>query len=824
MNFHKNFTFAFLLIFSVAAHGQVQLSDETNGIAPNLPPSIDAGEPLKEVDSEEMELPAFSPLSDPEELLLIEGLDEPMERLKLRDQDTNMILDMIQMITGRYILRPSNITPVKITFDSISVLTKRETLLAVESLLSMNGVGITKINDKFYKAVPAGDINTQVPIWLDAPASSIRPSQRIYVKMFYLKYAPVEKMREALNAFATPNQSSLLVFPHANALMITDSLLNLQRMEKVIEMTDIQSENIQQEVFTYEMKRFDATEFINEMLEPLIMEEGKEGSTANFSKNFQIKPQFIPVAGGKQLMVICHERDRALLEKLISQLDVQSEIKFESKLFPLYHANAGEVFDVISQLLQADQGGSTTSSSSSGTRSANSLRTSNASNTSGSASSTPRARSTGRLSIPNSTRFSDYARQIVDFRSNGIFGYGTERDLKEFEDVIRKLDTPLPMAQIETIFVMVDLDERNSRGIDALFSDLKYEYTPSGVTTVTDPGPDGVIGGGDDITQNVLTDSNKKLEGNIGVPLLDTSASFVMNNWKINALQWGQIFNLATERSDVRIFSTPTLTVLHGGSGASSSGSSLGGGTNRGTGTGSGSSGTASGGLGSNSGNRGGGGSAYIRITDEIKVALRGGQEGVNNYIAPKIETYPATTEMRILEPRIRPPKVDELGNIIDKGSIYMGVEVQAEKFDFASANEFDGQKIPGKKTRYATSYLSIDDGEIVVLGGLQEVQLDTSSMRYNLLSDIPILGEKFFRPKQSNYKPTELMIFLRPRIIDPTIDPSSVNTELIDARVSREYKPVFTSPSGKILNDASQDKGEMKPLKKDLPSAKVEL
>ncbi|MEC8420698.1 MAG: hypothetical protein VXZ32_06205 [Verrucomicrobiota bacterium] len=820
MNFQKKFISAILLIFSVAGYGQVQLSDETNGIAPNLPPSIDASGPLNEVDSDEMELPAFSPLSDPEELLLIEGLDEPMERLKLRDQDTNMILDMIQMITGRYILRPQNLPAVKITFDSMSVLTKRETLLAVESLLSMNGIGITKINDKFYKAVPAGNINTQVPIWLDAPASSIRPSQRIYVKMFYLKYAPVEKMREALNAFATPNQSSLLVFPHANALMITDSLLNLQRMEKVIEMTDIQNESIQQEVFNYEMKRFDATEFINEMLEPLIMEEGKEGDTANFSKNFQIKPQFIPVAGGKQLMVICHERDRDLLEKIITELDVQIEVKFESKLFPLYHADAGEVFEVISQLLQADQGGS----SSGGTSSARTPSSTRSTATPSSGASSPRARSTGRLSIPNSTKFSEYARQIVDFRSNGIFGYGTEKDLEEFEDVIRKLDTPLPMAQIETIFVMVDLDERNSRGIDALFSDLQYEYTPGGVTQVTDPGPDGVVGGGDDITRNVLTDSNKKLEGNIGFPFLDTSASFVMNNWKINALQWGQIFNLATERSDVRIFSTPTLTVLHGGSGASSSGSSIGGGASRNSGSASGSSGNTSGGIGSGSGSRGGGGSAYIRITDEIKVALRGGQEGVNNYIAPSIETYPATTEMRILEPRIRPPKVDELGNIIDKGSIYMGVEVQAEKFDFASANEFDGQKIPGKKTRYATSYLSIDDGEIVVLGGLQEVQLDTSSMKYNLLSDIPILGEKFFRPKQSNYKPTELMIFLRPRIIDPTIDPSSVNTDLIDARVSREYKPVFTSPSGKILNDANQDKGEMKPLKKDLPSTKVEL
>ena len=34
--------------------------------------------------------------SDPDELLSIDGLDEPMERLRLRDSDTNSILDMIQ--------------------------------------------------------------------------------------------------------------------------------------------------------------------------------------------------------------------------------------------------------------------------------------------------------------------------------------------------------------------------------------------------------------------------------------------------------------------------------------------------------------------------------------------------------------------------------------------------------------------------------------------------------------------------------------------------------------------------------------------------------
>ena len=70
----------------------------------------------------------FSALSDPLELSLLEGLDDPLERLRLRDQDTNMILDLIQVITGRFILRPQNLPAVKINFDSRDVLTKKRNL------------------------------------------------------------------------------------------------------------------------------------------------------------------------------------------------------------------------------------------------------------------------------------------------------------------------------------------------------------------------------------------------------------------------------------------------------------------------------------------------------------------------------------------------------------------------------------------------------------------------------------------------------------------------------------------------------------------------
>ena len=60
---------------------------------------------------------------------------------------------------------------VKINFDSFSILTKRN--FGVETL-AMNGVGITKIDERFYKAVPAQGMNVHVPIWLDGPTLALK--------------------------------------------------------------------------------------------------------------------------------------------------------------------------------------------------------------------------------------------------------------------------------------------------------------------------------------------------------------------------------------------------------------------------------------------------------------------------------------------------------------------------------------------------------------------------------------------------------------------------------------------------------------------------
>ena len=59
-----------------------------------------------------------------------------------------------------------------------------------------------------------------------------------------------------------------------------------------------------------------------------------------------------------------------------------------------------------------------------------------------------------------------------------------------------------------------------------------------------------------------------------------------------------------------------------------------------------------------------------------------------------------------------------------------------------------------------------VNDGDILVLGGLLEDQLRESDQRVPVLGNIPLLGNLFKSKKTTKVK-TNLMVFIRPKILD---------------------------------------------------------
>ena len=771
--------FNFLCFCSFWVFAQVPADQVSN------PENIPAESPALPVD-DSMSLPVGF-LSDPDELALIEGLDEPMERLKLRDQDTNMILDMLQLITGRYILRPQNLPAVKITFDSMEVLTKRETLSALESLLAMNGIGITKIDSKFFKAVPATNMNVHVPIWLDAPASSLKPSQRIYFKMFHLRYAPANEVREQLNPFSTPNVGSLLVFEKANSILVTDSLLNLQRMEKILLTLDrpIDKEDLGTDFFVWDTKHAGARDLENKLKSMI------DGSLKSFLGG---TTQVDSDERTGKLFIVTRKENIETLKFILETFDAPVKMKTTSKLFKLQHAESKEIQAILDEVIknqqrikQQVQGRTTTprpTSSAAKTPAPAAAADNNTNNDSGAGD--------------GAHEFSDFITISSDERSNAILVYGTRADIDEIGRMIESLDQPLPLARIDTIFVMVDLTEQNQRGIDALFSGLEWTKFARGprsdnlfgepitqTTQITTTDANGQPTGNTESIQSAV--SQNTLQGVLGVPLLNTSVPFQLQDWELTGVRWDQIFALSAERNDVRIFSTPSLMVSHNAP------------------------------------------EVHIKIEDERNIIVPTYYGNVNTTQGSNTgqrDQITARTELQIKKPKIGLPQFDENGSVISRGSIFMEVEVKAEKFDETKSNTFQDQSLPAKKIREAKSLITIKDGEIIVLGGLQEVQVDSTESRYNILSDIPYFGQKLFRPKTVKYTPTELMIFLRPTIMKPGFDDSDFNIRTIDKRIDPNYAPKFSSPSGRILGmpDLDGKKGRGVSSNPDMPSSLPQL
>jgi type IV pilus assembly protein PilQ len=73
---------------------------------------------------------------------------------------------------------------------------------------------------------------------------------------------------------------------------------------------------------------------------------------------------------------------------------------------------------------------------------------------------------------------------------------------------------------------------------------------------------------------------------------------------------------------------------------------------------------------------------------------------------------------------------------------------------------------VPKLSSREASSTLRTRDGDIIVIGGLSQRQQEKTWRRIPILGDLPLIG-KLFRSRSTRASNTELVILIRPRLLD---------------------------------------------------------
>ncbi|MGB0369772.1 MAG: secretin N-terminal domain-containing protein [Opitutales bacterium] len=120
-----------------------------------------------------------------------------------------------------------------------------------------------------------------------------------------------------------------------------------------------------------------------------------------------------------------------------------------------------------------------------------------------------------------------------------------------------------------------------------------------------------------------------------------------------------------------------------------------------------------------------------------------------------------------------------------------------------------DGNSQPVIGNRVAESFVSVNDGEVIILGGLQEYATRSTNSKMGILGELPILGDAIFTRKRDEDERRELMIFVRPRILSDTMATAEYTEETIQntPRIGKEVSNFLDSGLNSIEEEEKESK-----------------
>ena len=624
-----------------------------------------------------------------------DGVDDLIP-LILVDQDTNSIIELLEDLTGKYAIRAQNVPQVQINFKTKDDegLTLEESILVIETLLSLNGVAITNLgsHEKFFRVLPAAGVNAQVPDFLDRDLIDGMPaSQKVYSTYFDLDYLTVEQAMPKIQPFLTPGVGTTVIFEKANSFLITDALINIQRIKSLLNDIDKPSKNVELKFFS--LSHMDATG-MQQLLDRLAQGPLKAQLEGNTVMEADERTN--------QLMVLTHKSNLSIIEEIIKKLDVNVAAKTKSKVFSIKYADSKEVEALITQVINNQQSVRSKTEKKSGSSTARPTTT------------TKPAATPARNTNPNAgigetnLQFSDYVIIVADERSNSIVASGTDSDLTYIEQLVNQIDVPLPQVRIEAIIAEVSLTKDMRRGIEA----FQYNFN---VNSVLD---DGVTAIGDEnFAMNLMTGT---FTGRTGRYTLD----FVYDASKANA--------------NVKVLSNPAILTTHNQE-------------------------------------------AIINISESrpiVTAVQSSGGLNVGGFVNSQVQYRDIGIQLKV-KPLIG-----------SNGAVQMQIEQKIE--DIGETIEINGNPNPAIKKKEANSFVSVNDQEVIILGGLQSLRTANSHSTSGPLSLIPFIGNLFgSRQKEGNV--SELIIFLKPHVITTATEGSTFTQEVIDSLTHKEDISNFT-------------------------------
>lgn len=153
-------------------------------------------------------------------------------------QDLNTVLDFYARLVNRTILRPASLVSPPIFLKTQSPLTKREAIQALEAILNMNGIAMFPVGEKFVKAIPTAQANSEGAKFNTNSAEELPEMGQYVTHVMQLTYLKPSEVVPSLQPFAKmPN--SILGIESSGILVLRDYTENVKRMLEMIAKVDV---------------------------------------------------------------------------------------------------------------------------------------------------------------------------------------------------------------------------------------------------------------------------------------------------------------------------------------------------------------------------------------------------------------------------------------------------------------------------------------------------------------------------------------------------------------------------------------------------------
>ena len=395
-------------------------------------------------------LPAQAPAAAPAPARVDE---DTVNQIMLPDADLDTVLNVYEQLTGRIVIRPQQLTAATYNLRIKQAVTKAEAIIAIETALAVNGIGLSPLGDKFLKVVNIQAVRQEAPEMITGSAFERPATGKAASKMFTLEFARAQEVAPMITGLLNALYGGPVILASANALLITDSISNLQRIETVLQHIDRPNTAGMKPKF-YQLRDAKASDLVNKLRGILTGTLQQQiGSATSYSADDRTN----------QVILVTDPRQHAFFDDLIERLDRRADPNTRNEVIYLKHAKATDVVNVLSRIISGTNTALQRQGAAAGPRPA-----APAANQPAPAVPAPTIVSASNSQGDGNNEFSSLMTVVNDDRSNAVVVFGTSDDIRLVRALIDKLDIVLPQVRIEVVIAEVTLDDQHASGISAL--------------------------------------------------------------------------------------------------------------------------------------------------------------------------------------------------------------------------------------------------------------------------------------------------------------------------------------------------------------------